>query len=132
MENKVNLPEDQWVQFRDTEEVTNRQRIPFMRAINKMQLADDATGDVDFMLEWTLSTAYMVLADWSWELAIPKDYRDFRELFEDLPAWQYDLVTNAAVDYVNGTVDEEADVVDVELPEEEFPELPKGEEPPGS
>ena len=128
MDNKVSLPDDQWLLFRDSEEVTNRQRRPFMRVIARMRQGEDTSQDADYMLSWSIAVTYMLLAGWSWDEPLPKDFDEFSTLFEDLPGWRYDLVTVASVDFMNRNIDAEAtpdeEVEEVELPKVESDETP--------
>ena len=112
-----------WLELRDNEEVTNRQRRPFMRVVQRMRNGEKMEEDEAFMLAWGASVSFMLLAAWSRAEPIPAKFDEFVEMLDDVPASVYDAVTVACIEEFNKATAVEDDGVPQE-PATEGPPVP--------
>ncbi len=86
MTERVLLPDGEWVVFRDTSKMTNRQRRPYMDLIFKMQKGTwKPDEDAESAWKWGAASTFMVVGAWSREEEIPLEYDMWVLMLEDLP-----------------------------------------------
>ncbi len=88
-----------WINVRAIDDVTNRQRRPFARVLNRMRRGEKLEDSSDFQMEWATAITFMVVDQWSQSVELPDDYDAFMELFDNLPSSEFDAVTIAAIGY---------------------------------